>query len=298
MPSFICQICYNDFDSANALRQHYDEFENQERELNQEYELCRKHDLSEPRSDGPNVCQRCEQCFFTIEALDDHVQDYMTRELLLLGRIARCRLHRPIIELDYARNQKQECPKNGCEQNIRDKSNLKRHFESHIDCYCICPSCSEGFSMTDAFLRHKTCTGRQISRLKASVRRRVTRKFNSAMDQSPMIVKRQHTPEPEFPSKKPAQQHLPSLEADTAPSQNSLINPSQSIPIHGVVCSPADGQGGVTGRIDDLQGDFFNTTHDNLLNPISLLGDGRYFTLAPAGVEYSDDGLFYTLPWS
>uniref|UniRef100_A0A0D2YCD2 C2H2-type domain-containing protein n=1 Tax=Fusarium oxysporum (strain Fo5176) TaxID=660025 RepID=A0A0D2YCD2_FUSOF len=77
MPSFMCQICYNDFDSANALRQHYEEFENQERELNQEYELCRKHDLSEPRSDGPN-----------------------------------------------------ECPKNGCEQNIRDKSNLKRHFES------------------------------------------------------------------------------------------------------------------------------------------------------------------------
>lgn len=80
MPLHPCQICYNDFDNADALRKHYDKFEDQEEALYQEYLLCRKHDLAEPDSfDGPYACQCCERCFSTVEALDNHVQDYMVR---------------------------------------------------------------------------------------------------------------------------------------------------------------------------------------------------------------------------
>jgi hypothetical protein len=91
-----------------------------------------------------------------------------------------------------------------------------------IDCHGICPVCSGGFSTIDTFLRHKKCTGRQLSDLKAAVRRRVNYKFQRATCETTVAEKRQHSPEPELPSKKPAQPHLPLPQVRAEPFQQVI----------------------------------------------------------------------------
>lgn len=91
-----------------------------------------------------HVCQSCGQSFEAEDMLQQHLENYMVsmspllltlltpqlREMLLLRRLAHCRLHRSTPELLYKRDNGDECPVDGCKQSCDDHSNLRRHFQT------------------------------------------------------------------------------------------------------------------------------------------------------------------------
>lgn len=120
-------------------------------------------------------CQTCFVHFPTNQELIQHIEGYRSTERLLVAKLERCRLHlaqsydinsddddgddRDEEDDDHeptTRPDQLQCPFRGCRRVERytTRSNLVRHFQTHIECYEMCPFCQEIFRRVHSFVRH------------------------------------------------------------------------------------------------------------------------------------------------
>ncbi|PVH70791.1 hypothetical protein DL98DRAFT_577699 [Cadophora sp. DSE1049] len=149
-------------------------------------------------------CQTCFVHFPTNQELIQHIEEYRSEERLLVARLERCRLHLAQ-SYDIGRGEADDedrdgedddhdgkdddheptapdqlqCPARGCKRvnPFTTRGNLVRHFQTHIQCYEMCPSCQEIFTQVDRFVRHD-CKHRSDKPKDIYIQRRVAQ-FNS-----------------------------------------------------------------------------------------------------------------------
>ncbi|KAH6614579.1 hypothetical protein B0J18DRAFT_439688 [Chaetomium sp. MPI-SDFR-AT-0129] len=114
-------------------------------------------------------CQTCFVYFPTNQELVRHIGEYRDRERLLLAELERCRMH--TARLDGPRNDndgvdnddngdpaenEHVCPYHGCgrKSSFTTRSNLLRHFQTHMECFEVCPFCFETFTQVYRFANH------------------------------------------------------------------------------------------------------------------------------------------------
>ncbi|KAL2165880.1 hypothetical protein VTG60DRAFT_3694 [Thermothelomyces hinnuleus] len=152
-------------------------------------------------------CQTCFVSFATNRELVGHIEEYRYRERLLVAELERCRLHiARLDELtggndsdndgdgedddeddddddddDQAQNNgdgptaQLHCAYPGCRRKspFTTRSNLIRHFQTHIQCYEPCPFCHEVITQAYKFINHN-CKAKPDERKTIYMRRRRT----------------------------------------------------------------------------------------------------------------------------
>ncbi|KAM5357022.1 hypothetical protein ACJZ2D_016695 [Fusarium nematophilum] len=117
-------------------------------------------------------CQTCYVQFPTNSQLRAHVEDYRSRERLLLAELERCRMHLAPLNTSGEEEEEEEeeedepgsssqsnpllCPFKPCSRSepYTSRGNLVRHCKTHVDCFEMCPFCHEFFVKVNQYDRH------------------------------------------------------------------------------------------------------------------------------------------------